>query len=246
MAECKRCKRKGFFLKVNDKGLCADCEDFLSKSSCPYCGTVLEKIPKRKSSCPNCNNVIFVRNKKMVTERKATMLDFIKSSEIYGANEIEYLRIEEELKNKFGCKPNPRDIVWSYYNKLILKNTGNYQSLSSIYYSMALMLNKEKKEFFHLLQLSKKMELLEYKRNSFVKKVRISTAGKDNACDNCLKQENKIFTINTALEKMPIPNKDCTHILYDENRGFCRCLYIAEVDSIEDFTNKYIKSMGKT
>ena len=243
MAECKRCNKKGFFLRVNNDVLCDNCLEFLLKSACPYCGSMLEKIPKRKSPCPNCNNIIFVRDKKMVTERKAMMLDFIKNSEFYGAYENEYLRIEDELKKKFGFDPNPRDINWSYYNKLIVKNSSNYQNLSSIYYSMALMLNKEKKEFFNLLQQSKKMELLEYKRNGFIKKVKISTSGKDNACDNCLKQENKTYTINTALEKMPIPNKDCTHVLYDEDRGFCRCCYITEVIGIEDVANKYINSM---
>ena len=245
MAECKRCNKKGFFLKVNEDGLCNTCIEFLLKSACPYCGTMLEKIPKRKSPCPNCNNIIFVRNKNMVTERKAIMLDFIKSNEYYGAYENEYLKIENELRQKFGFEPNPQDIIWSYYNKLIVKNSSNFQNLSTIYYSMALMLNKEKKDFFQLLQQSKKMELLEYKKNGFIKKVKIITSGKDNACESCLKLENKTFTISTALEKMPIPNKDCTHILYDENRGFCRCLYIAEVQSLESFTNKYINAMNK-
>ena len=89
MAECKRCSKKGFFLKVNKDGLCDTCVEFLLKSVCPYCGAMLEKIPKRKSSCPNCQNTIFVRNKNMVTERKAIMLDFIKNSEFYGAYESE-------------------------------------------------------------------------------------------------------------------------------------------------------------
>jgi len=244
MAECKRCHKKGFFVKVNKDGLCKDCEEFLLKSACPYCGTVLEKIPKRKSTCPHCNNIIFIRNKKMVTEKNAIMIDFIKSNEFYGANEYEYLKIEDELRKKFGFDPNPSDIVWGYYNRLITKNSSNYRNLSSIYYSMALMLNKEKKDSFELLQLSKKMELLEYKKDG-IKKVKIITSGKDNACESCLKLEGKTFTINEALKKMPIPNKDCTHILYDENRGFCRCVYIAEVESIEDFTDKYIESMNK-
>lgn len=245
MAECKRCSKKGFFLKVNKEGLCCNCVNFLLKSACPYCGSMLEKIPKRKSPCPNCQNIIFVRNKKMVTERKAIMLDFIKNCEFYGANENEYLRMEDKLKNKFDFEPNPRDVVWGYYNKLILKNAGNYQNLKSLYYSMALMLNKEKKECFHLLQQAIKMELLEYKRSGFIKKVKISTSGKDNSCDNCLKQDSKTFTINTALEKMPIPNKDCTHTLYDENRGFCRCYYITESMSSKDYTNKILRELDE-
>jgi len=237
MALCKRCGSKGLFLKVDSEGLCYNCKDLLSKSACPYCGVILEKIPKRQSPCPDCNNIIFVRNKKMVTEKKALMLDFIKSNEFYGANENEYKIMEEELTKKFGFEPNSRDIIWSYYNKLVSKNAGNYQNLKSLYYSMALMLNKEKKDCFHLLQLAQKMELLDYEKSGFIKKVVIRTAGEGNACDNCLKLHNKTFTIKDALEKMPLPNKDCTHVLYDENRGFCRCIYVSGIDSITSYTN---------
>lgn len=231
MAECKRCNKKGFLLKVNKDGLCNDCEEFLAKSACPYCDTILEKIPKRKSPCPNCQNIIFIRNKKMVTERKAVMQDFIKNNEYYGANDLEYSQIENDLRNKFGFEPKPNDVVWSYYNNLILRNikSKNYSNLKMLYYSMAIMLNQEKKEFFNLLQESRKMELMEYKKHGFIKKVKISTAGKGNACDICMLQDNATYTIEEALKKMPIPNKNCTHTLYDEKRGFCRCMYISDL-----------------
>jgi len=235
MTECKRFNKKGFFLRVNEDGLCDDCVDLLLKSTCPYCGKILEKIPKRKSPCPNCRNIIFIRNKKMVTERKAIMQDFIKSNEYYGANELEYLQLENDLKNKSGFDPNSNDVVWSYYNNLILRNmkSENYSNLKMLYYSMALMLNQEKKEFFNLLQESRKMELMEYKKHDFIKKVKISTAGKGNACDICMLQDNATYTLEEALEKMPIPNKDCAHILYDEKRGFCRCIYISDLSNFK-------------
>jgi hypothetical protein len=181
----------------------------------------------------------------MVTEKKALMLDFIKNCEFYGANENEYKTIEGELTKKFGFEPKSSDVIWSYYNKLVLKNAGNYQNLKSIYYSMALMLNKEKKDCFYLLQQAIKMELLDYEKSGFIKKVVILTTGEGNACDNCLKLHNKTFTIKDALEKMPLPNKECTHILYDENRGFCRCIYVSKIDSITSYTNSIIGSKTK-
>lgn len=40
------------------------------------------------------------------------------------------------------------------------------------------------------------------------------------------------MTIEEALEKMPIPCKECTHTISDNKKGFCRCMYslIAETD----------------
>jgi len=59
-----------------------------------------------------------------------------------------------------------------------------------------------------------------------IKKVQIFTQ-QENSCEACRQLENKVFTIEEALEKMPIPCKECTQKLYDEKRGFCRCSYVA-------------------
>jgi len=98
---------------------------------------------------------------------------------------------------------------------------------------MALFKNQRGKDCFVTLQQSHKMELYECKQQGeFIKKVRIFTGGKD-SCDACQQLDGKIFTIDEALQKMPIPNKECTFKLYDENRGFCRCSYNAEIEDFE-------------
>ena len=98
-----------------------------------------------------------------------------------------------------------------------------------IYYEMALFLNKEGKDCFSVLQQSAKMNLMKFKQAGVVEKVRILTVGED-SCKACRLLENKVFTIEEALEKMPIPCKECTHKLYDEKKGFCRCSYLAEFE----------------
>ena len=54
------------------------------------------------------------------------------------------------------------------------------------------------------------------------------TAG-DQSCKNCRRLENKIFKISDALKLMPLPCKDCTYPLYDEDKGFCRCSYSPKI-----------------
>ena len=72
--------------------------------------------------------------------------------------------------------------------------------------------------------LSRKCELLQYQQQG-IKKVRISTTG-DRACENCKLLEGKVFSIEEALEKMPLPVKNCLHKLNpDAPAGWCRCLY---------------------
>lgn len=147
----------------------------------------------------------------------------------YGITEKDFDIHKGKLSKKFGQEARNRDVIWSIFNELLIKKNKDLNSLKMIYYEMALFLNEEGKDCFAVLQQSHKMELMKFKQDGFVKKVRILTAGKD-SCEACRQLENKVFTIEEALEKMPIPCKECTHKLYDEKRGFCRCCYVAEIE----------------
>jgi Zn finger protein HypA/HybF involved in hydrogenase expression len=54
---------------------------------CPYCNTLLNKIPILKTKCPHCKNSIFVRKsndskiRTLVTEEKAQQIDIGKEKE---------------------------------------------------------------------------------------------------------------------------------------------------------------------
>ena len=63
------------------------------------------------------------------------------------------------------------------------------------------------------------MELLRYKEYGVLKKVSILCG---NGCDNCKKQNGKIYLISEALKKMPIPNKNCSYHLFPrKNKQYC-------------------------
>jgi hypothetical protein len=144
----------------------------------------------------------------------------------YGINEKDISNTSQQLFKKFGKEPNDNDIIWSLFNQVVLK-TRDYQTLKMIYYEMALFLNEEGKDFFHVLQQSKRMELIVYKQRG-VKKVEILAAS--NSCEHCQKLNGKILTINEALEEMFIPCEECTHIISVAHRGFCRCCYVPIVE----------------
>jgi hypothetical protein len=199
---------------------------------CPYCGNVLDKKPKRKTKCPFCNNDIYVRSKQsifastLLIREDAIAIDELKNLENYGIKDKDFIKKRRELSKKLGKEAGSTDVIWSLFNELKLK-TKDLHTLSMIYYAMALFSNKEGKDSFTLLQQSAKMKLMDYKQRG-VKKVKILTGGEE-SCEVCRRLENKVFTIKEALETMPIPQKECTHKLYDKKRGFCKCEYAPNI-----------------
>lgn len=227
-------------------------EEFLPKPPhiCPYCNKELPFVPKAARKCPFCSQKFYVRRtvqspqREIMTEQRAKEIeaewekhnnqqtfDDLSStySEYITKTDIE--NIHNQLSQKFGKKPLLNDLKWAIYNYLLQKmmSKNDLQSLSHIYFDMAWQCFNEDKSFFHLLQESKKMQLMYWKNDPYntVKKVEISATS---ACPNCQNINGKIFTIKEALEKMPIPYNNCAN--RDEESaeknepGFCRCTYL--------------------
>lgn len=144
----------------------------------------------------------------------------------YGITDTDILNTTQQLAKKFGKEPSENDVIWSLFNQSITK-TGVLQNLKMIYYDMALFLNEEGRNFFHILQQSRKMELMYYKKMG-IKRVQIRTAS--NSCDYCKQLTDSIFTIDDAFTNMPIPCSECTYVLKKGKSGFCRCCYVAYVE----------------
>lgn len=68
-------------------------------------------------------------------------------------------------------------------------------------------------------------------QKSGVKRVKISSAG-EASCPACREQSGKVYLIEDALKEMPIPCKNCTFDLHGGRTsiGWCRCVYIAELE----------------
>jgi len=151
----------------------------------------------------------------------------LRSLESYGITEKDFDKTKKELSKQFGKEASDSDTAWKIFNILLMQNFRDFHKLKMLYYSMALFLNEEGKDHFAMSQQSRKMSIMKYRQDGdIIKGVEILAK---NSCDECKKLNGKKFTFKEALEKMPIPCKDCTHKIYDKTRGFCRCGYVAVV-----------------
>jgi len=214
--------------------------DQKQSADCPYCNNALGEKPKTKRKCPFCKNVICIRTlpetkeKVLMTEDGAKTFDeekkrksfekkWLRVLENYGITDHDVRRQTEKLSEKWGQPANTVDVIWSLFNQHLIPNETDFQQLKMIYHSMALFLSERNEDFFPLLQESIKMELLAAKQNAWAKKVEICA---DSCCKTCKKLHGKIFTIDEALQEMPIPVKECLSIMNKGNKqGFCFCFY---------------------
>lgn len=203
--------------------------------ACPYCNKMLEKMPSRKIKCRSCGKEIYVRSTQKIFESSILMredaiaLDQLKQMEAYGVTPGDFLNKRAQLSEKFGNRAKSADVIWGIFNDLISKNSQNLDALRMIYYSMALFLNLEGKDYSELLRQSAKMRLLDFKKEGIVKKVEISVGG-EGLCNACCKLDGKVFLIDEALGKMTLPFKGCTNCIESGKQGFCMCDYMPVLD----------------
>jgi len=207
--------------------------------NCPHCNGRLEKVPQRKTKCPACGNYIYVRTRPSDRQRILVTEDMAKqiNSEwaliherqeaervlgYLGIDDNEYNRAEKELGRKFGKPPTPRDVVWGVLNDRLVTSLGrgDWGEAKMIYFEQALILHKEGRDFFRLLQEGKRCELRSYQSQG-VKRVEV-LAG---SCEKCKHLNGKVFTIKEALDTMPIPVKEC-----ENQNGWCRCDWLPIID----------------
>ena len=143
-----------------------------------------------------------------------------KNLERYDIKNKQFEKEKKELSKRFKKEASDRDVIWSLFNKLILKYVNNFQELSSIYYDMAIFLNEEGKSSYDMKYQSIKMRLLHYKQND-VKKVRWVASLGERTCKKCEALDGKIFTIEKALKDIPLLVKNCKNL-----EDGCRCTLV--------------------
>jgi len=219
---------------------------------CPYCNENLVEPPKTKKKCPNCKNPVYFKvdpyTKKQyyLNEQEARKIE--KLQDRYRIEERFYNRFkdfgltEQYFKKRqidYEKKAGRNYLVFAFLNSLFNELTldyakrKDYQSLKCMYHAMGYFLYEfnidrgHNHNFFFYLYESQKMDLYYHKsiekQTGIKNKVGIMTSGKAYACSKCYELEEKTFTIDEALEKMPIPVKDC-------GNGFCKCSYFGTVD----------------
>ncbi len=170
----------------------------------------------------------------LLTEQDARVVDHfhtLQGAGTFGVDRDDFFQEGEKLTQRFGKQPASGDVLWSLYNRLAHDSMSSGAAPSPfLYFLMAHYLYEDGRDFFHLLEQSRKMELTAYKRDGIFDKVYVITT-RDASCEACQKLDGKVFTVDEALEHMPIPCKDCTFDFAGTGQpGWCRCLYGAVVD----------------
>jgi hypothetical protein len=245
-----------FWKKVNSIG---------AKDNCPYCMRKLSKIPERKMKCEFCKEYIFPKTRPdrirvIVKDRERKLIDDLYSEFMdakylrdygfipkkdqdklaistmrnSGFNAEDYTKMKEQLKKQFGHDPSPRDVVWGIFNRKIMESK-SYQEIKYIYNNMARFLFEEGKDHYNLLKKSNECNLLHFKKTKLIAKVIIDAI--PNSCKECQKLNGNIYTIKEALEKMPIPCKECNHDNNEGGFGWCRCMWQPHFEDLEEIKN---------
>ena len=99
----------------------------------------------------------------------------------------------------------------------------DWHSAKMIALEQAAFLEKEKKDSFVARKESAKYEIYENQKSCEILNCKLIISACGNSCSVCKEQDGKLYTVEEALEKMPIPHKDCTHEI-----GFCRCMWLTD------------------
>jgi predicted RNA-binding Zn-ribbon protein involved in translation (DUF1610 family) len=191
-----------------------------SNAVCPHCNAILDPIPKRKTKCPSCGKDIYVRTDPFNKQKTY----YLKHEDALLLNVIRDLQISEkaftEAKNKAPKGRSLGDIVWGLIGqqKLEAARKNDWQGVSFITWRQARYLYEAGREYFHIQQEAIKEELQGASANGVITHVKILSSRDDRTCEKCKSQDGMVFTIEEALEKMPLPVK-C------DNGEMCRCKY---------------------
>lgn len=202
-------------------------------NKCPYCGTKLEKKLTRKKKCAHCKNDIYVRNKKPVTFMEAEFIDYSKRLGFLGITE-KLLHLEQKaLSKRFGQEASVRDTVWSMLNKSIAK--ADPQDWRHIYWEMARIARIEGKNPRPYIRQSLEAQLKSHKIQALENPdygyyVKIENYDDYNSCAKCQELNGKTYSIDEALNLMPIPD-------ICENSEGCRCSYSLESKLFDEMDN---------
>ena len=144
---------------------------------------------------------------------------------------LEKKRDEWFIRN--GDHSDYNDLIWALWNELLheYEKNDDFFNMKMLYFEMAFLQKSNGNEFFNLLRESKRMELYDIKKqfeNDQDCEVVIISGESD--CSVCKELNGYSFTIDEALEKMPVPPAKCSH-----NDGWCTCSYT--IKSSQDRTD---------
>ncbi len=217
----------------------------MNQPICPNCNAVLKKFPARKTKCPSCGADIHIKRapgehvKRLVTTEQAQQIEAqwaavqgrdeqLRVLQSFGIGEQEYDRTKAMLSSHgFAAGSDSLDWKTIYFllNEIASKATDIYQRRLA-FDQLGFMCMRKGLKFRDYFVRAREAELLQYKAtNGIVVDVEIRSGEQHGICQACQGNTGKRFTIEEALQKAPLPCRDCTCPGLREANGFCRCYY---------------------
>ena len=204
--------------------------------SCPACGAVPARRPKRKTACKQCRVDIYVRKGALVLAEEALILDEFFNLAQNGARAVDLVPTYLELEKSNGVAPRAADLIWSIYNRLLLPasprgilgrlvppKARTDAELCQVYLAMAGFLRGEGKDNRHVTEQWHTHFLRSVQSDCGLapsdRVIRVIGVEDERQCEPCRSLEKRRMTISEALEELPAP-RICT-----SEEGYCRCCY---------------------
>ena len=165
-----------------------------------------------------------------ISKDEAGAVDWLRKLEL---SRRDFESERDRLSLHHGVQANPRDIVYSLMNQLLMKygQPPNFDQLKMVYFQMALFLHEERRNPFKLKQEAIKSDLSKWRKQAEKgsldlerNRVKVITCGSD-SCAECRKLNGATFHLDEAFEKMPIPVRACAKWSEENSYGWCRCEY---------------------
>jgi rubrerythrin len=206
---------------------------------CPYCGKVVKEKPKRAKKCPHCKKKIHIIHGEYVTDADAELRMWANYFHYLDLSYADFKNEQNILTKRFGTTASVHDTIWKILNSSLRPD--DYGRNARIYNDMVYILRLEGRNTKFLKAEALKQDLLGYKEEvrrdtirleridapyKYEYYVRIHNTHAKDVCGKCRALRREKFTIEEALEQMPIPG-EC------ENENGCRCSYSLERDIVD-------------
>ena len=213
---------------------------------CPYssCMKELSSIPKRSKKCHHCKNEIvlrthyFTKDKTFLTKEEAVTFDadrpnlkylkrYVESiQQFLNVDYISLLFIYREhatvFRKRYAQEPSLEDVISSISNYLVAV----YPNLAATsHFNHAIFLFETgSPSYLRIRNEGFTAELQEYHRAGH-HNVQINNYD-EHSCEVCRLMNEKVLTIQQALDTQLLPCKKCTFAFSeDDPAGWCRCTY---------------------
>ena len=180
----------------------------LVSSACPHCDVAQNPPPQRRRKCRDCGETIYIW-----TDREARKK--------YLVTEVQRQQREQERRNH----------QWKELSQIVrtAMRRQDWQTLQDAYQEQADILFHEGRSHRHVAIEAARAQL----RHCYeidIPSVKVLTSGDERVCEYCARLDGKVFSIEDALEQIPIPGPTCIDGS-DKNPhgGRCRCTYIAVI-----------------